>query len=361
MITRRDFLRATSGAAALALGRAAAAPAQTRKLRIGNAAGITDAQLAFNTVGEHPKLGYYKQEGIEIDIINMSSSSQTLQALAGGNVELTNLAPPIYAQAYARTPDLNIIAPYVWMRQVHWSVTVKPDSPLKELRELRGKKIGIRNPGDTGFFGAKAMLKELGLDPDKDFEWISVGGAAPAGQALDRGQVDALAIWDGEYARIENLGFKLRHLPNTPGMKDLFGGAYGVNRAGLKANREILVKLLRGIARSTVFAATNPEAAIRLHWELYPETRPKGKSDADALREALHVIQTRTWKWMAAPWQEDKRMGASSLGQWQALVRFVGLHEKIPDASVLFTTELLDDVNRFDRKAIEDQAKSFKL
>ena len=358
MITRRQFLEVTGATGAAVVLRNRLADAQMPTLRMGNAAGITDAQLTFATVGQHPKLNYYKEEGIEMEVLNMAGSAQTLQALAANNVEFTNLAPPIYAQGLAKNPDLNIISAYVWMRQVHWSVTVKPDSPLKDLRELKGKKIGIRNTGDTGFFGAKAMFKEIGLDPERDFEWISVGSGAPAAQALDRGQVDALAIWDAEYARIENLGLtKLRHLPNTPGMKDLFGGAYGVNRSAFKANRDKLVRLFRGMAKSTVFAAANPELAIRMHWQVYPETKPKGKSDADALRDALNVIKTRTWKWIPAAHHEDKRLGGSTLREWQALVRFVQAEDKIKDASILFTNDLLDDVNKFDRKAIEDQAK----
>jgi NitT/TauT family transport system substrate-binding protein len=247
------------------------------------------------------------------------------------------------------------------MHQVHWSVTVRPDRPIHELRELKGKKIGIRNPGDTGYFGAKAMLRELGLDPERDVEWVSVGSGAPAGQALDRGLVDALAIWDGEYARIENLGFQLRHLPNTAGMKELFGAAYGVNRSGLTANRDTLVRFFRALARSTMFAATNPALAIRLHWELYPESKPKGKTPERALTEALHVIRARTWKWIPAPWHEDQRMGGMTLRQWQAQVKFVQLQDRIPDARVLFTTELLDDINAFDRTAVENLAKKLTL
>ncbi len=362
MITRRRFLHTAAATGAAVALHNRFADAQMPKLRLGNAAGVTDAQLTFVTVGQHPKLNYYKDEGVDVEVLNMTGSAQTLQALATNNVEFTNLAPPIYAQGFAKNPDMNVISAYVWMRQVHWSVTVKPESPIKELRELKGKKIGIRNTGDTGFFGAKAMFKEIGFDPERDVVWISVVAGAFTNQALDRGQVDALAIWDAEYARIENLNIvKLRHLPNTPGMKDLFGGSFGVNRSGLKANRDKLVRLFRGMAKSTIFAATNPELAIRMHWQVYPETKPKGKLEADALREALNVIKTRTWKWLPADFHEDKRLGGSTLKEWQALVRFVNVQAQMPDASVLFTNELLDDVNKFDRKAIEDQAKRMTL
>ena len=82
-----------------------------------------------------------------------------------------------------------------------------------------------------------------------------------------------------------------------------------------------------------------------LHRQMYPETKPKGKSEAEALKEALHVIHTRTWKWLPSEQDEDKRIGGSTLRQWQAQLRFVSVQDQIRDANVLFTNDLLDDVN----------------
>ena len=47
--------------------------------------------------------------------------------------------------------------------------------------------------------------------------------------------------------------------------------------------------------------------------------------------------------------------------EWQALVGFVQAEDKFKDAGVLFANELLDDVNKFDRKAIEELAKRMTL
>src|SRR5574341_392005 len=118
MITRRRFIEITGVAGVATVLANRFADAQTPKLRLGNAAGVTDAQLTFVTVGQHPKLNYYKEEGIDVEVLNMQGSAQTLQALATNNVEFTNLAPPIYAQAFAKNPDINVINAYVWMRQV---------------------------------------------------------------------------------------------------------------------------------------------------------------------------------------------------------------------------------------------------
>jgi NitT/TauT family transport system substrate-binding protein len=80
MMNRRHF-NTLVGSAAIGL---VAAPhvAHSQSLpvvRLGNAAGIIDPQLIFLTMGQHPRLKYYEEEGCKLDIINMSGSGQTLQ------------------------------------------------------------------------------------------------------------------------------------------------------------------------------------------------------------------------------------------------------------------------------------------
>jgi len=362
MITRRRFT-ALAGAGATTL---VAAPQVARGqslpvVRLGNAAGIIDTQVIFLTMGQHPRLKFYEQEGCRMEILNLSGVGQSIQAIASGNCDTSAVSPIGFLGVYAKNPSLDIVFPYCWLRQPHWSVAVKPDSPIKSLAELKGKNVGIRNQGDTGYFGARAMFKELGIDPDKDVDWVAIGEGGPAGEAIYRGRVDAMAFWDGSFARIEIAGFPLRHLPNSPGMQKLFGNCYGIRRSELAKNRDLYVRFFRAMAMGTVFSYANPDLAIRLHWEIYPESKPKGKSDAEAFAEAKKVVDSRKDKWFPGPWQADKRMGAMTLEEWQAQVAFAGLEGQVKDVSTVFTTELLDEINRFDRKAIEEKAKSMSI
>jgi len=361
MIDRRQF-NTLVGSTAVGL---VAAPHLARSqgatvVRLGNAAGIIDPQLAFLTMGQHPKLKYYEEEGCKLEIVNMSGSGQTLQMIATANVETSAISPAVFLPVYAKNPDIDITFPYIWLRQPHWSVAVKPDSPIKSLAELKGKTVGIRNQGDTGYFGARAMFHEIGINPDKDVEWVSVGQGGPAGEAVYKGRVDAMAFWDGSFARIDIAGFPLRHLPNTPGMQKLFGNGYAVRRSDLAQRRSLYVGFFRAMAKSTVFAYANTDLAIKMHWEIYPESKPKGKSEEVALMEARKVIDSRKDKWFPGAWQTDKRLGGQTLEEWQAQVHFAGLDGKVKDLNKIFTTDILDEVNKFDRKAIETKAKTMK-
>ncbi len=359
MITRRQF-GALVGATTLAIPHIARA-AEPVSMRMGSAAGIVDPQLSFATVGMHKKLGYYEAEGVSLDVLNMSSSSQSLQAVATGAVEFATITPLTYLPVLVQNPKLNLVCMYEWCPQPYWEVAVKPDSPIQKLQELKGKKVGIRNTGDTGYFGAKAMLLELGIDPESEVEWISVGTGGPAGDALHRGRVDALAIWDGEFARVEIAGFKLRYLPVTPSTAKVFGASYGANPAMVAKNRQNYVGLFRGMAKSTVFAAANPDLAIKLHWELYPESKPKGVDETKALEETRTILTRRAPKWFRRADAADQRVGTSDLAEWQASVAYTHTEGKVPDAAKLFSNELIEDVNKFDHAAIAAQAKAMSL
>jgi NitT/TauT family transport system substrate-binding protein len=360
MITRREFgLLSAAGITLMASGPANAQGMPT--LRMANAAGVVDPQLMFATVGQNPRLKYYEQEGVALEVVNMSGSGQTLQAIAGGNSETANISPLFFLPLLIKDPGIDIINVYAWLRVPSQAIVVKPDSPVKTIADLKGKTIGIRNQGDSGYPFARAMLKELGINPDKDVEWLPIGEGGPAGDAIYRGRADAMAFWDGSFARIENAGYKLRYLENTPGLKRLNGATYGVRKSDLAKNRDKYVRYFRAMAKSTIFAVSNPELSVNLHWQVYPETKPKGKNHEEALKEALHVVNSRKDKWLAAPWQKDKRMGAMDLGEWQAQVEFAGLTDQIKDVSTVFTNDLIDEINAFDHEAVVAQAKAMVL
>jgi NitT/TauT family transport system substrate-binding protein len=365
MLTRRRFgIAAAAGAATLAapaVGRAQ----QLVKMRVGLASGVNDAQVAFQSIGMHPKLNWYKEEGVELEIVNSSSTMTPLQLLTTGQIEFATIAPGTLLPPYAANANLGITCAYMWMPRVHTHVVVKPDSAITEIKHLKGKKIGIRGPGDSGYFFLQAVFKQMGIDPQKDVEWVSINAGGPAGQALYNGTVEAISIWDVEYTRIEIAGFKLRPLANPPGASDLFGNSYAVPVAAFEKSKARYAGLFRAIAKGQLFTANNPRAAVQLHWDLYPESKPKGKSEQEAMDDMLKILATRRDKWFQPESSPDRRMGAARREQWEASVKFIGLINpkvaEIKDVSKLYTNEVIDDANKFDRKAFVEAAKGFKV
>ena len=66
--------------------------------------------------------------------------------------------------------------------------------------------------------------------------------------------------------------------------------AHDRSRHGHHAPRRRGLGVARGVAKATLFGLTNPEAAVRLHWKLFPASKPQSGDDARLLEDALHVF-----------------------------------------------------------------------
>jgi NitT/TauT family transport system substrate-binding protein len=366
MLNRRDF-----GLGLGAFGLAGMLPPALaqgiRLMKVANTAGVNDPQQCFVTAGQHPKLNFYKPAGVDVEYVNMSSMTQALQSLRGGQVDFGPAVPGILLPAMAKDPSLDLVSVYKWLPRNANVIIVKPGSPIKTAADLAGKRIGVRSQGDSGIVITKTMLAELGLKDDK-CEYIAIGDGAPAGAAIDADRVDAMVAFDTATARIELVGTKLRYVPLTPKFAQVGSGWICVPRKLLKEERKALVALFQGIAKSTLFSYANLDAAIDLHWAVYPESRPKGRSEEEARKELDFILKDRKNSWMRRADDPDQRMGASTLAEWHANIEMAAESSKNPklaaelgDPNRLFSNELIDDINAFDKQAVIQMARSFRL
>jgi len=227
--------------------------------------------------------------------------------------------------------------------------------------DLRGKTIGVSAMASGAVPVARALLASGGLDPDKDVKWIAVGTGAPAAVALNGKSVDAMALWGDFQASLENRGLQFREI-TAPFMKDLLGQVVIARDDFLVEHPQVAAAFARGLAKATLFGFSNPEAAVRLHWKMYPQSRPAGTDDARVLKDAIHVFNGR-FESQRIDNREDKRWGASSLAQWQRLFTIYKDQKLIQgtiDPNDVFTSSLIDEVNRFDAQAVIRQAREYR-
>jgi NitT/TauT family transport system substrate-binding protein len=372
MLDRRRF-NMTLGAFGAAMGTVpglALAQSQSQSpkiLKVANSAGVNDAQQAFITAGRHPKLGYYQSEGVDVEYVNMNSMAQAMQALMTEQVAFGPVAPGIFLPAMAKDPGLGLVAAYKWLPRNANVIIVKPGSPIRSAADLKGKRIGVRSQGDVGIVVTRTILLELGLD-DAANQYIAVGDGGPAGQALTQDRVDAIVTYDTFAARIEMVGVPVRYVPLPPKYAEVGSGWICVRRKTMKEDRKSLVGLFRGMAKSTLFANANLDQAINIHWALYPESRPKSKTEDEARKELQFILKDRKENWMRRADDTDRRIGASSVAEWKSNVDTAAETSKNPrlaaeigDVNTVFTNDLIDEVNDFDKAAVIRQAREFKL
>ena len=130
----------------------------------------------------------------------------------------------------------------------------------------------------------------------------------------------------------------------------------------LRTRRSEAVALAQGYAKGTIFALANAEAAVRLLYKIFPQSKPTGKDEATAIRDDLKVLQARAPKWTLEA-GGVKKWGYNSEANYSAYVDFLlkwGVLKEKVSASDLITNELIDEINRFDPQEIAHQAQAYK-
>lgn len=304
-------------------------------------------------------LGYWKEEGLDVTVTSVEGSAAGMQQLAAGNLQIVSLGPEEIV--IGREKGVKIKGFYVQARETIYRLVVPADSPLQKVAELKGKTIGVPSLASGSVPFAKALVASVGIDPEKDLKILAVGVGAPGRLALQQKTVDCLALWDTLQASIENSGMALRRL-DLPMVHEMLGQTLATRDDQMTENAAVLVGFARGVAKATVFALANPEAAVRIHWKMYPETKPQTGDEAKALKDALNVFNAR-FMLQRVDNRPDTRFGIGTLAQWEKL-KSIFKDQKLIEGTVpaadLYSAALVDQINKFDRAAIVAQAKAYK-
>jgi len=98
----------------------------------------------------------------------------------------------------------------------------------------------------------------------------------------------------------ENAGARLRLLDTSDIARFPSNGFIALEDT-LTNKRAEAIALVQGYAKGTVFAIANPEAAVRITWEVFPQTKATGKDEATALRDDIKTLEARARSWRLEP------------------------------------------------------------
>jgi NitT/TauT family transport system substrate-binding protein len=305
------------------------------------------------------KMGWYAQAGIKVELVPFPGSTDCVKAVATKDVQYG--LPSIEPLAIIRPQGVKIKNYYTAYQANIYGIAVPDDSPIKTFADLKGKKIGVTSMASAGVIVARALATNNGFNPDKDVTIVVAGEAAQTAALLRGKQVDALSQFDTQYALTENAGVKLRLLDTSDIAKFPSNGLIALEER-LANNRAEAVALAQGYAKGTVFAIANPEAAIRILWEVFPQTKATGKSEADAMRDDVKTLEARARSWRLES-VGAKKWGDNSVENYGAYIDFLLKNGVLKEKAVttdLITNDLIDDINKFDPAEIEKLAKGWK-
>ena len=189
---RRAFLGA-SGAALCAWGQPANAQALEKPKLTLAVGGKNLLYYLPLTIAE--QLGYFKAEGLELQIVDFAGGSQALRALIGGSADVVSGAFEHTINMQAKGQRLRAIALMGRAPQIVLGVNPKTMPTFKTVADLKGKKIGVSAPGSSTNVMANFVLAKAGLKPS-DVSIIGVGTGSGAVAAMRSGQIDAISNLD---------------------------------------------------------------------------------------------------------------------------------------------------------------------
>ncbi len=333
------------------------AAAQATKLKVGWCSRTVSAAATPFAIAT--KMGWYKQEGIEVELVAIPGSTDCVKNVATKHVDFS--LPSVEPLAIGRPQGVRAKIFYTAYQGNIYGIAVPADSPIQKITDLKGKNIGVISMSSGGVIIARALAADAGMNPDSDVNIVVAGEGAQPAVLLRNKQVAALSQFDTQYAMVENAGVKLRLL-DTKDIDRYPSNGFLALEDTLKTRRKEAVALARGYAKGTVFAIANPEAAVRILYEVFPQTKPTGKDEATAIRDDVKVLQARIQNWKLDK-AGVKRWGENSEANYAAYVDFMlkwSLIKQKVDVHDLITNELIGEINTFDAAKIAAEAKAFK-
>jgi len=175
------------------------------------------------TVAE--QLGYFKDEGLQVEISDFAGGAKALQAMVGGSADVVSGAYEHTINMQAKNQPIVAFVLQGRAPQIVLAASNKTMPNYKSVADLKGKKIGVTAPGSSTSIMASFVLAKAGLKPT-DVSFIGVGAAAGALSALRSGQIDAIANLDPVISMLEQKN-EIKVIADTRTLKDtndVFGG-----------------------------------------------------------------------------------------------------------------------------------------
>ena len=225
------------------------------------------------------KSGIFQKYGLNVEVIATNSEAMNMQALMSNSVQfLTSSTTGLFYLAKQGGDPVGLCS---WNNASPYSVGSR--FKIKELADLKGKKIGASGSGGRADAFIRFMLAKVGLDAKTDAQIIRLsGGSSVRLAAVVSGSVDATLIssLQGRYA--EKLGLTVLTIP-----LEYIWGVNLTRKAFLEKNRNIVKAYLRGLAESVRLMIADKETTIAVM------SKVLRMSDTESLEYSYRMLRSQ--------------------------------------------------------------------
>lgn len=193
--------------------------------------------------------GFFRKHGVSVEIIQTRTSTQTIAALASGEIQIAGTTPSVVLNAALAGMDVAFFCGIV--NRADGDFMVAPG--IRRAEDLRGKKLGVQSIGGGVWSLAMLALDHLGLEPTRDKIFVMVvGDQSVLTQAMAAGRIDASYLGYTFSAILKEKGFPaLLDIGRAP--IPYQGLALVARRSYLKQNARTVDAILRGVLESVAF------------------------------------------------------------------------------------------------------------
>lgn len=325
---------------------------------------VTFALTNQRSIQYHPYyvadyVGYFEDEGLDVEIVIVSGSSATVQQIVAGNVDIGHPSAPAVAQGVSQGNCLKQFYSFAYTNV--FGLATPESTGIQSLGDLRGQVVGVSEPGGGEIPLVRAILAGAGLAEGVDYEMLPIGeGGALTFQALSDGAAQAYSSSVFDVASVEAAGMPLRQL-----MPEEFRYFPSTNMVVtcdyFDENKETLTKFARAVAKATVWSEANEQGAKDIS-EFYEPELFEDPDLAEAIWQATMEMNSLPPAIAGSPLGTHYRDGFELYIEFasQGTEEEGALNADAVDLDELLTDELLDDINDFDRGDVIEDAENFE-
>jgi NitT/TauT family transport system substrate-binding protein len=228
--------------------------------------------------------GYYKEEGLDLDVIESAGGVAT-PALVSGDVQFSTSGSSAIS-AIMKGARLKVLL--VGEDRPSWQIwTTKPE--LKTLQDLKGLQIGVLSRGDTGEVAIRYVLKKNGL-PQDFVSFTPMGSSLGTRMAVVRsGSLPAAVLQPAEVETLRGSGaFANAHmiLDLAEEVRSTFNGL-ATSDDMIKKSPDVVLRFVRATRKGMIYARDNRDGAIEVFVKSMKATPDAAVHGYDELRKVM--------------------------------------------------------------------------
>ena len=218
--------------------------------------GVPNYNLSNLSIGVAQKKGFFKEEGIEAELVAMRSSV-VMAALVSGDLDYTTLLGAL-AGAAVKGTSVRLIANSVDRPPLSFVTQAR----IKAPSQLKGATIGIGSYGTNVDLVARRIVKHYGFDPEKDIRVLALGSSAARLAGLQQGIVDVIVVAPPEDYKAKKLGFNV--LIRADELVRFPYNGLGATVRKIEQSGDEVKRVIKAVLKANRFIRRNREGAIQV-------------------------------------------------------------------------------------------------